>query len=269
MINSIRKARQSVARLLLKVSNQLAPELGLHIEQFPFQIGTQGEPFKFLEDGLATIHACDFLSDRRFIRAYRLGNDTGSWKNWAMRWRVRVILWCATWAKTLPGAFVECGVNRGGFTQAILDYTDFAKCGKEYFLFDTFAGFDPAQLSSDEARQLADYYHYDDCYKAVTATFGQHPFIRIIRGSVPDTLQSSNIDSVAFLSIDLNCVEPEIAAIEFFWCKLVPGAIVILDDYGFTRHHAQKKAFQGWSRRTGIEILDLPTGQGLIFKPLV
>jgi hypothetical protein len=36
---------------------------------------------------------------------------------------------------------------------------------------------------------------------------------------------------------------PEIAAADFFWPKLSSGVIVVLDDYGFTAHLEQKRAF--------------------------
>jgi hypothetical protein len=65
----------------------------------------------------------------------------------------------------------------------------------------------------------------------------------------------------------MNCVAPEIAAAEYFWDKLVPGAVVILDDYGWEAHYEQKLAFDRFAARKGVMVLTLPTGQGLIFKP--
>lgn len=64
----------------------------------------------------------------------------------------------------------------------------------------------------------------------------------------------------------MNCAEPEIAAIEFFWPKLETGAIVVLDDYGLNGHINQKIAMDEFARSKGIKILTLPTGQGLIVK---
>ena len=58
------------------------------------------------------------------------------------------------------------------------------------------------------------------------------------------TLAQANIEQVSYLSIDMNCSAPEIAAAEFFWEKLTPGAVVLLDDYGFNDTHiVQKRAF--------------------------
>jgi hypothetical protein len=65
----------------------------------------------------------------------------------------------------------------------------------------------------------------------------------------------------------MNCVAPEIAAAKFFWPNLVAGGIIILDDYGFSAHHLQKEAFDQLAREWNVEILSLPTGQGLIIKP--
>jgi hypothetical protein len=74
-------------------------------------------------------------------------------------------------------------------------------------------------------------------------------------------------ENVAFLSIDMNAREPEIAAAEFFWDRLVHGAAMVLDDYGWRKHVAQRIAFDEFARRRNVPLLALPTGQGLILKP--
>jgi hypothetical protein len=65
----------------------------------------------------------------------------------------------------------------------------------------------------------------------------------------------------------MNCVEPEIAAAEFYWPRMVSGSIMLLDDYGWARHAAQKRAFDRFAQQREVMILRLPTGQGLIMKP--
>ena len=64
----------------------------------------------------------------------------------------------------------------------------------------------------------------------------------------------------------MNIVEPEIAALEFFWDKLVPGALVVLDDYGWGDHIEQKRAIDAFAMNRGTSVLNLPTGQGLMIK---
>jgi hypothetical protein len=97
--------------------------------------------------------------------------------------------------------------------------------------------------------------------------FAPYPNAKLVRGRVPETLTSVDIAKVCFLSLDMNIAEPEIAAIEFFWDRLVPGGIVVLDDYGWLEHRPQKLAMDRFARGKGVEILSVPTGQGLLLKP--
>ena len=224
-----------------------------------------GQKIRFSEDGLSTIHNCDFLEDARFKKALAAAEATGSWQGWPMRWRAYIICWAAERAMNLEGDFVECGVNRGGFARMILDYVDFEGSGKKFFLFDTFKGFSPTHLTAGE--KSSEYYSYPDCLEDVRKTFASFRSVDIIPGTVPETLSTREIGRVAFLSIDMNCVMPEIAAANHFWGKLVSGAVVLLDDYGFTEHIEQKHAFDLFAKERGVSVLTLPTGQGLMIKP--
>jgi O-methyltransferase len=246
------------------------PSLRLHLHLFRKHnryVFLSKESLGYAEDGLYSRHAASFLGEDRFCRAYSLGERANSWGGISIRWRVHVLLWCASCSARLPGAFVECGVNRGGFAKAIIDYTAFGRLKKHYYLFDTFSGFDVTLLNSEERETIGKEYRYDDCYDAVQKEFADKPFVVLIRGSVPASLSKVEVGSVAFLSIDMNCVAPEIAAARFFWPKMVPGGMILLDDYGFSQHHLQKAAFDELAREWGVEILSLPTGQGLIIKP--
>jgi O-methyltransferase len=65
----------------------------------------------------------------------------------------------------------------------------------------------------------------------------------------------------------MNIAAPEVAALEFFWPKLSLGAIVLLDDYGWTHYRPQKVALDNFASQRKVEIAKLPTGQGLLIKP--
>ena len=89
----------------------------------------------------------------------------------------------------------------------------------------------------------------------------------VIQGVVPDILPDVPVDRVAFLHIDMNCAYPEKAALEFFWPRLSPGAIVLLDDYAYFGYELQAEAIDAAAVVLGVSVLSLPTGQGLIIKP--
>lgn len=219
-------------------------------------------------DGLVTAHNADFMSDPKFAAAYAAGKATGSWAG-ELYWRAYTICWAADYASRLAGDFVECGVNRGGYALTAIKYTGFAEMDKRFYLLDTFKGLDEAYISAaeKEAGIVAKRWGYADCYDEVVATFSPYSNVRIIQGTVPDTLPQVDSEQIAFLSIDMNNREPEIAAATYFWDKLVSGAVIVLDDYGWRKHIEQKRAFDEFAAERDVSILSLPTGQGLLYKP--
>jgi len=214
----------------------------------------------FLGDGLLTFHTADFLRDPKFMHAYELGKATGSWNGSDPVWRVNVACWAARHALSLPGDFVECGVNRGGMARAIVEYTDFGRfTDRRFFLLDTYKGH-PDVAQPNRAS-------YEECYTDVVKTFLPFPNVKIVRGLIPDTLSEVDSQKVCYLSIDMNHAPPEIAAARFFFPKLMSGAVVLLDDYAFSEaYRPQKTAFDDLASELGFSILSLPTGQGMIIK---
>jgi len=120
-------------------------------------------------------------------------------------------------------------------------------------------------LERNKAEIDRGFYTFD--VEEVRRNFAEWSNVEIIAGAIPGTLAQVNTQRVAFLHIDLNCTMPEVAAIEHFWEKLTPGAFVLLDDYAYSGYRSQKLGMDGFAARNDINILSLPTGQGLIIKP--
>jgi hypothetical protein len=230
-------------------------------------------------DYLTTWHkTLDFLTDREFLAAYHRGMDSGhricrapgSKADIHVEWRVHVILWAAWHASQLPGDFVECGVNTGMYSLALCEYVKLNRLEKSIYLFDTFSGIPREQITDREmelGRLQENEQWYEECYETAKRNFAPFPRAILVRGRVPDSLATQTIARVCYLSIDMNIVEPEIAAIRFFWDKLSPGAPVVLDDYGWAGFAPQKEAMDAFAAEKGVKILNLPTGQGLLLKP--
>jgi len=226
------------------------------------------------QDGLRSVHNHEFVNDPVFQSAYARGvQAVGSDYNW--HWRVHTGLWAATMAAKLPGDFAEFGVNRGFLSSAIMHLLDWNATGRTFYLLDTFTGIDERYITPDDIavgvieRNQRDietgFYTFD--LEAVRANFAEWPRARIIPGPVPETLGDIDSEQFAFAHIDMNCAAPEIAAIEFLWPRLVPGGVVLLDDYAYSGYRSQKLAMDAFARRVSTAILSLPTGQGLIIKP--
>jgi SAM-dependent methyltransferase len=227
------------------------------------------------QDGLRSIHNHEFMDDPAFRKAYARGvRAAGDDYQW--HWRVHVGLWAAASAARLEGDFVECGVNRGFLSSAIMDYLNWDSLGKHFYLLDTFRGLDerfvsPADRASgavDKNRKSLASGFYVQGIEEVRANFSQWKNVSLVEGAIPETLPQVHAEKIAYLHLDMNCSPPEIAAIRFFWERLVPGAFVLLDDYAYYGYLSQKIAMDRFAQEKGIKILSLPTGQGLLVKPV-
>jgi len=224
-------------------------------------------PLTYNQDGLATRHNADFIHDPRFRDAYRKGEQTGSWRGAAIHWRAYVACWAADKASRLEGDFVECGVNKGGLARTIIEFTRFKDLPKRFYLLDTYQGLVEECLTHEERALGRTAGGYEECFESVKRTFSEFPNIVLVRGTVPNTLSQVSAEKVAYLSIDMNCAMPEIAAAEYFWDRMVTGGVILLDDYGWQGAIAQKRAFDEFARKRHTLVLPLPTGQGVILKP--
>jgi O-methyltransferase len=229
-------------------------------------------PWTYNQDGLASQHNADFLRDPRFAAAYRIGIENGR-PGLHIEWRVHVALWCASQAVRLEGDFVECGVHTGILSGAVMSWLEFATLApRTFYLFDTWAGIPAEQVSEEEKRfgvleMNRKYQDGDATHAAAIRKFSRWPNAVLVRGRVPESLAAlPAAGKVAYVSMDLNVAAAEMAAVGILWPRMVPGALMLLDDYGWAAHANQKKAWDQWAARNSTMILTLPTGQGLLMK---
>ncbi|WP_422133035.1 MULTISPECIES: TylF/MycF/NovP-related O-methyltransferase [unclassified Endozoicomonas] len=225
------------------------------------------------QDGLKSIHNCDFLEDPSFINAYERGIAAAG-QDYCWHWRVHIGLWAARSAIKLDGDFVECGVNAGFLSSSIMHDLEWDQHNKIFYLLDTFNGLDERYVSEaelkdgilDKNKKLIKDGFYVTSSKLVKENFSEWENVHIIEGSIPDTLTKITTNKIAFAHIDLNCAHPEVEALDYLWNKLVTGALVLLDDYAYYGYRHQKCAIDNFSVEKGFYVATLPTGQGLLIK---
>ncbi len=149
----------------------------------------------------------------------------------------------------IEGAVVECGVWKGGSIGAM--WLELQRLGekREVFLYDTFEGMSAptekdrkfsgldAQGKFDETKLSAD--SADWCYAghgevlANLRAMGVDPTgVHTIQGKVEDTLPTQSPDMpIAVLRLDTDWYESTMAEMEYLYPKLVPGGVLIFDDY--------------------------------------
>lgn len=213
----------------------------------------------FAADNLITWNRnLSFLRDERFTSTLNDPSINGVDKS--LVWRTYILLYFAKIALTLKGDFIECGCHTGFTANEVIKNIDLGSCGKRYWLYDLFEWKD-----GDEHTKLAGH-NNPRMYEATKARFSQFSWVKIIKGSVPDSFSIGFPDLISFCHIDMNHPAPEAGAITSVLPRLVKGGIIVLDDYGWWGYSAQKAALDPIVADFGQEILELPTGQGLLVK---
>jgi Macrocin-O-methyltransferase (TylF) len=229
---------------------------------------------RYAQDGLFTVHGDHFRADPAFRAAYGRGVQASHGVDPGFEWRVHVALWAARTGLRVAGDFVECGVNAGFVSSAIMKSLQWNTLGRRFYLIDTFAGPVLTQYSQEEvqkqrlmvARHAIEAGAYVTDIDRIRANFAEWRNAIIVQGAVPEILDKVEFGAVAFLHLDMNCALPERTALEFFWDRLSAGGVILLDDYAYHGHECQRDAIDAAARARGAEVLSLPTGQGVIIR---
>jgi O-methyltransferase len=166
-------------------------------------------------------------------------------------------LWSATRYAVdngLAGAFVECGVWRGGSVMLMaLTLLQRGDTTREIWLYDTFGGMtapgaDDVQtmtgrgatdILAEHARTPDDPFWGIAPRAAVEANLRRtgYPFerFRFIEGDVATTLPQSAPHTIAVLRLDTDWYASTRHELEHLYPRLVPGGVLIIDDYGYWR----------------------------------
>lgn len=149
----------------------------------------------------------------------------------------------------LPGAIVECGVWRGGSMMAAArTLVDERNTGRDLFLFDTFEGMSPPTESDTRhdgvgaAALLADgdseYWcraGLPDVRRNIASTGYPAERTHFVMGRVEETIPENAPAEIALLRLDTDWYESTLHELEHLYPRVVPGGIVIIDDYGYWR----------------------------------
>jgi O-methyltransferase len=153
-------------------------------------------------------------------------------------------------ANDVPGAFVECGVYRGG--SIVLVAKTLVKLGitdRDIYLYDTFEGM-PKPEAVDIHRGTSDLDLWDkreipgttgstlmrvlidEVRETVRATGYPIELIHFVKGMVEDTISKISPQTIALLRLDTDYYKSTRHELMQLYPRLSPGGILIIDDYG-------------------------------------
>lgn len=144
----------------------------------------------------------------------------------------------------LPGAVVECGVFKGASLMRFASFRHYLEnaTSRPIIGFDAFGHFPQEQLQTEDDRAFAERFEgssgvgilpdtLNDCLS--DKGFGN---VQLIGGDVLETVDAyleKNLHlRVALLHLDMDVYKPTQHCLERFYDRLVPGGVVVIDDYG-------------------------------------
>ena len=151
----------------------------------------------------------------------------------------------------VPGAFVECGVWRGGSVLAMIrTLLSLGVRDRELYLYDTFSGMpSPDSVDVDHhgtsaAEQHAwlargvpvpkdfAYLPFDEVRALIAATGYPSDRVHFVKGLVEETIPAEAPEQVALLRLDTDYYKSTKHELEHLFPRLAPGGALIVDDYG-------------------------------------
>jgi len=148
----------------------------------------------------------------------------------------------------IEGDFMECGVWKGGsvhlMARVLLDED---VSDRDIYLFDTFAGMtEPTEKDVDASGRSAKERMESSSKKAwiwaispreeveqglQTLDYPQERF-HLVEGPVEETIPEHAPERIALLRLDTDWYESTRHELEHLWDRLVPGGVMVIDDYG-------------------------------------
>lgn len=177
----------------------------------------------------------------------------------AIAWRRYFTATMAYHAVQLPGDFVECGVYYGTGVKTVVDYLGGTAFPKTFWAYDTY------DTNPVAGHQFVE--QEPGFFQKVQKRFVDYPQVKLVMGMIPEVFAAQSPERIAYLHIDLNNAPAEIATLDHLFDRVVPGGVIIFDDYEWAGvYRPQKIAEDEWLDAKQYRVSPLPTGQGFVIK---
>jgi hypothetical protein len=173
------------------------------------------------------------------------------------------ILACVRACRGLGGAMAEAGVFAGASARLICE----AKGDAPLHLFDVFETLQaPPDGPAETARagELRGHFGRTHGTRAdVERLLAPYAGVRVHAGVFPDTARGLEDERFSFVHLDLDLEPSTRDALEFFHPRLLPGGIIVGDDYN---DPGVRRAFDAYFAGRTDTVIALPWGQGIVVK---
>ena len=164
---------------------------------------------------------------------------------------------------SLAGDAAELGVYKGG--SAMLIAAAYAQSGKPVHLFDTFSGMPaPDSIKDHPSHQRGEF--HKTSLEAVAEFLHGFPGVQFHAGVFPDSAASLRDCRFGFVHVDAVIFQSVHDACEFFYPRMVPGGVMLFDDYDSPNCPGAELAINSFFADRPERLVLLPSRQGLIHR---
>jgi hypothetical protein len=179
----------------------------------------------------------------------------------------------------IPGSIVELGVRNGAnffFLARLIEIFNQAQrydgiSSKHLYGFDTFTGFpsvskvdvsDSSWFDMKEGGVPCNrdvfFEDFEEFKKASSIPNRLHVIEGDVMNTIPRFLNTSPGVRISLAYFDMDIYEPTIFALESLWSKIVPGGIIVFDEYGFKEFPGESKAVDEFFENKNVSIKSFP-----------
>ena len=150
----------------------------------------------------------------------------------------------------VPGAMAELGVFRGEFAAAMNALLP----ERRLYLFDTFAGFDPAEAAPEGLAEA----HENASAEAVLRRLPRADKALIRAGLFPATAAGLENERFALVSLDADLEESTLAGLRWFVPRMEQGGYLLLHDWNHPGLPGVREALARYEAETGQRLAGVP-----------
>ncbi len=100
--------------------------------------------------------------------------------------------------------------------------------------------------------------------EVVRANFKAYPGVSFHKGWIPEVLETLPETKWAFVHIDVDLYAPTKGCLEYFVPRMVPGGVILNDDFGSPAFPGCSLAWQQYCKENGIQFSVLDSGQSVL-----
>lgn len=165
--------------------------------------------------------------------------------------------------RDVDGDWAECGVFKGSTAYLLGSRMEAFSRQDTIYLFDSFQGLSSIQSADAGTFMKAKDYCCDQ--SSVEKNLSRFKHYEFMPGWIPSRFGEVSDKVFSFVHIDVDLYEPVKLSLEFFMPRMVPGGILVMDDYGFDGTPGAYQALNEINL-SNFTFWKLPYGQAALIK---